>query len=166
MLWLPFLLSILVSWLGIRSGVLLCHIAPEERKPLEPYLITFRSVMLVGFISALLFSISWEMAMGFAAPLLLGEFVIKRHKRLLQYGLFGAASAFISTNPEGFTYLMIIIFLYGLPDGTLLVDRKDADMLEPLGFKGRAKNFFRYCPRVFFETFTYPLIAVIAQLLL
>jgi len=89
---------------------------------------------------------------------------LRPHSRPLFYGLLGGAAATVQEPFRGM--LLLSIFIYGLPDGTLIMDTKEARKLEEKPWKERAHSFFAQSKKLINPTISYPLAALLLKLLL
>lgn len=104
----------IVAFLGLILGILLAKISPEEMKPGKKYFIIFRNVLL-PIISIILFYFSNYNILFFIVGLIIGYFI------KLDYFYFGLVLAFaFYVSKEILFILASLIFIYGLPTGTLL----------------------------------------------
>ena len=119
------MLNILIAYTGLIFGFILSIISPEELKPGKKYFLTFKNLMFGSFLIAtvVLFSLQND----YAYIILFGFFTIpflylkakvnSNYKEIGMYALF-TIPVFFVTNHQ--LILLTIIFLYGLPTGTLL----------------------------------------------
>jgi|SRR3989344_695051 len=119
--------KILFALAGLLLGVVLSYIAPEELKAGKTYFILLKRiifllmVLLAGYylwIDGKIIYVAGELL--FAAPLFWWE--LRRKNKILEIGVYIfsiGAYLLISNNNYGLI-LTVLVFLYGLPAGTLL----------------------------------------------
>jgi len=128
-----YILTLAVAYLGIIGGLILAKIAKEELKDGKKYFLlvqTLLSTLIIGFFLyfynlniILVFLISF-IALAFL-------FYFRKHKHLpkLSYILFGFVFYFSSKIEALFILESILIFLYGLPSGSLDYRKKIVKVL-------------------------------------
>ncbi len=109
-----------VALTGLFFGVILGRIAPEEIKPGMRYLLLFRSLLLLVLVIAIVFHLSLLLngviiGLFFAGMITALLFPI----RYLALGIAVVASA--SIFPSFLVLAASLVFLYGLPTGTLFL---------------------------------------------
>ena len=106
----------LISFLGLVFGILLSKIAREEIRPGMKYLDGFKRIILVGLIIVLLLNVDnllflfVGIVFGYLSSLYLGDY--------FYLGLVCGLSFLFSV--EMFFVLAVLVFLYGLPRGSLI----------------------------------------------
>ncbi|MFH1638560.1 MAG: hypothetical protein ABIB71_09100 [Candidatus Woesearchaeota archaeon] len=109
-----FLLTAIVSVIGLAAGAILARISPEELNPGDLYFCFFRKIVLTAILVTLALN-SGGMWQFMLIGLIMGFFV------RINYLYFGLALALCS---ESIVFpLSTLIFIYGIPTGTLLVHR-------------------------------------------
>lgn len=117
-------LTITASFLGIIAGIALAKISPEELKPGEKHFKILKIVLLalIIFFSLIIFSIQSNLLL---LSIITCYIIIKKYKDVhlsFDYILFAMILASM-TNIDHLHVTSSLIFLYGLPAGTLLVKR-------------------------------------------
>jgi hypothetical protein len=112
-----FVLTAVIASLGLAAGIIIAHLAKSEIKPGEKYFKLLAWVLLAAIAAALIYDRSTESLI--AAAVLLA--MIATNRLYLVYAALGAALA-VSASIE---LPAILIFVYGLPAGTLLKKQKN-----------------------------------------
>lgn len=121
---------LVLSLAGILCGIALSYIAPEELSPGKKYFLSLKWLLWIGFIilSGYLFYARMEyfylvlMVIGFLFIYILELTSLASYTIFLEY-LMLIGIYFLLSGQE--LLLGSIIFLYGLPTGTLLKIRRD-----------------------------------------
>ena len=125
MIFLNYFLALVITFFGIFLGSLLVLMAPEEQKPGRKYFILFRDILLLLVIFFLLYfnnlSLSFGFIFVFVIVFLLAYF---KENSYFVYLLFAAVLYLSSKEVSFFIIESSLIFLYGLPTGSLLVNYK------------------------------------------
>ena len=121
---LQFFISLLIIYSGLFAGLALAHIAKEEIKPGVKYFEWMKKIILatVFFLLLTKFSIA---SMGLAVLAAGNYFLVKKKignfdKDIVHYLLFGILLGLSSNNPELLLLEGALVFLYGVPAGTIL----------------------------------------------
>lgn len=122
--WLAEILVLLFSLSGLLFGLALAYIAPEELKAGKKYFLWLKRIILIAlaaaavYFSAILLS---RIVFGLVFLMVLfADFKFNSHlKEIFIYPSF-IASYFFIAGAEGKLLIASLIFLYGLPAGTLL----------------------------------------------
>ncbi|MBN2458967.1 hypothetical protein JXB28_01675 [Candidatus Woesearchaeota archaeon] len=114
---LDYLLLLIISFLGLLAGLIIAYSAEEELQPGRKYMVVFKNLVMV--LVLIVFCIKnpnlWLillMALVFA-----GCTFSKQREKALYYAL--ALMLFASWKLEGLALIAPLIFLYGLPLGSL-----------------------------------------------
>ena len=109
------ILLIIISFIGLFFGVFLAINSPEEMKPGRKYFYFLEEILLLIIIGLVASTIKFSLVSGL---ILLGGIVLGSllKKEYLYFGLI-IFSLFASSL---WIYLIALIFLYGLPYGTLI----------------------------------------------
>lgn len=113
----------LVSYIGLFCGALLVFIAPEEQKPGVKYFLLMQKIFLILIIILLLYKFS---IINLFLAIVLFLFAIS--KRINNYFVYVLFAPLLYLSLPNKTYSLIIaslIFLYGLPTGSLIVKTKN-----------------------------------------
>jgi len=117
-------LTLIVSFLGLILGIILAYIAKEELKPGKKYFILLQKVILTSIVAFLFFYWSNKNIFLFIiclfASFILIYFFIEKIKTHHIYKVLGLIFYFSSKDIEIFKIQAFLIFLYGLPTGSLL----------------------------------------------
>ncbi len=136
MLFINYFMASLISFFGLILGIILIKIAPEEQKPGKKYFILLQNLFFILSIIFLLYFLKIDAGIIFLTAVLLTVYFsrikIKDHFRKSEFLYFLLAIIFFlsSKNTSLFLTESVIIFLFGMPTGSLLFDRKK-------------KNYFR-----------------------
>jgi len=124
-----YLLAGLISFFGLIFGMILVSIAPEEQKPGRKYFILLQNLFFI--LSAVFFLIFLELNAIFiflAVVLLIVYFLkvkVENVKRSQSMYLILAVIFFLSLRSSNlFLIEAVLIFLFGMPTGSLLFNRK------------------------------------------
>ena len=103
----------LISFIGLLIGILLAKLSPEEIKPGRKYFILLEKIVLIAIIITLIYYSEISL-LGIFIGAFIGYFFRK------EYFYLGLA-LMISLKHVNFNFLLAsLIFIYGLPYGTLL----------------------------------------------
>ena len=124
---LTYVLAMLIAYLGLITGVILGMNSPEEMKPGKQWLTLLSSFLFglfVGVIIAyfVIFPVTYihyGLAI-LAVMLVLARFV--RAPRFVLYTLLAMTIALFIGHQSFFLVLAALLFLYGLPEGSLIVE--------------------------------------------
>lgn len=125
------ILMLLFSLIGIFVGIALTFIAPEELKTGNKYFIIFRRSLFI--LISLLIGFYFFQAQQFlylslfvllAGILFFLDFKLKNNWNYVSHYLLFLMSYFLNQNINFHLILVSLIFLYGLPTGTLLMVKK------------------------------------------
>jgi hypothetical protein len=115
-------LAALVPLLGLIIGVLLRTLAAGELRDGKPYFLWMRRVVLLLMVIGLLWKVPFSLFTVVLFVIGLGVGTILRF-RYLYLGL--AVVSVFSGHSEMLLFMLAMVFLYGLPFGTHVVDRFD-----------------------------------------
>lgn len=130
MLFINYFLAGLISFFGLILGIILIKIAPEEQKPGKKYFILLQNLFFILSVILLLYFLKIDMGIIFLTAILLTYFIsrikIKNYFRKSEFLYFLLAIIFFlsSKNTSLFLTESVIVFLFGMPTGSLLFDRK------------------------------------------
>tara|TARA_Y100000310_G_C20152215_1_gene565301 strand:- start:23 stop:382 length:360 start_codon:yes stop_codon:yes gene_type:complete len=117
------MLELIFALTGIVFGIILANIAPEEILPGEKYFLWLKRIIFIGLLITMIYY-SFNELLFLMIPLLMILVFALNLKFENDYFELGYYSLFIVfyllTTP---VILAILIFLYGLPTGTLLMRR-------------------------------------------
>lgn len=125
MMHLDFLLSAIVVFLGLVVGAILAFIAPEELKPGEKYFSIFRRALLLSITIIFAYQYFTEVWLILLMVVFIGysfylfHFAKQKSKERMIYFLLGFILFLAYKDRAIFLIQSTIIFLYGLPEGTL-----------------------------------------------
>jgi len=119
------MLNLLLAYAGIIFGLFLSIISPEELKPGRKYFVAFKNFLFASYLIATI--VLFAMQNDYAYVILFGFFTIpflylktkvrSNYKEIGMYALFSVPLFFVMNYQ---LILLTIIFLYGLPTGTLI----------------------------------------------
>jgi hypothetical protein len=126
---LIYTLTAVIAYLGLFMGFTLAIIAKEEVKPGKKNLILVKKmILLIIFIALLMYT-----EVNYIIVLLVVAFAIiqlqKTEKTPLVYTILAVIFYLASKNLNLFMIESSLIFLYGLPTGTLLTEKNKTDTL-------------------------------------
>ncbi|MBU2560730.1 MAG: hypothetical protein KKD17_00380 [Nanoarchaeota archaeon] len=125
---LTYIFTSLFVFLGVYAGALLAFIAPEELKPGRSYFRAFENTLLVFIVLILLYAYGAHLGvlilLGVAATVFLYFTSEESPVNQIAYFLLGIAYFFSTKSVDLFITVSSMIFLYGLPLGSLYVARK------------------------------------------
>lgn len=129
MQFVTYLLTSLVSFLGISVGTILVFIAPEEQKPLKKYTLFFQYGLLLLIFLFSLFFFFIQNKLIFSGLLLLlftSIYLMKNHHfpSPIIYLFLAVVFYMGSLNQNLFIIESTLIFLYGITTGILLTKRR------------------------------------------
>ncbi|MFH1211507.1 MAG: hypothetical protein V1659_01095 [Candidatus Woesearchaeota archaeon] len=134
----------LIAYLGIAAGAILCRLALEEITSGRKYFMAFQSLILLALTVMLFFA---GIYLGIASLVVSAFFLWKRLdvKSYLLIYFYLSAVLFAGFLLDKMLYFSVLVFLFGLPSGTLIV------------FTGEKKKarFLQSLKRVLFNTSTY-----------
>ncbi len=121
-------LTLLFSFLGVYVGALLAFISPEELKPGMGYFRALMNTVLVFIFLILLYAYGAHVAililLGVVASIFLYYTTESTPVNQIAYFLLGIAFFFSAKSVDLFIVISSMIFIYGLPLGSLFVARK------------------------------------------
>jgi len=127
-------LTALISFFGLGVGIALAFIAPEEMKDGKKYFIHLQNVLLtLMFFAVLAFdNISIFLISLFSVIFFIFVYYLNRDSsiRYLDYAALGVLFFFSSSNLSLFLLNSALIFLYGMPSGSLQIKVKKRNILE------------------------------------
>jgi hypothetical protein len=125
---LTYILTLVFSFMGVYVGALLAFIAPEELKPGKSYFRALMNAILVFLVLILLYAYGANVfvliLLGVAASVFLYFTSETSPVNQIAYFLLGIAFFFAAASADLFIVIASMIFLYGLPLGSLYVARK------------------------------------------
>ena len=125
---ITYLLVSLTSYLGLLLGVILINMAPEEQKPGKKYFIFLKKILFFLIIASLLLYYSQNILLNifilvFIIILMLNK-KMNLNKSILVYLFFGIIFYLSSKDLNLLVIQSTLIFLYGVPNSSLILDRK------------------------------------------
>ena len=130
MLFINYFIASLISFFGLILGIILIKIAPEEQKPGEKYFILLQNLFFTLSIVLFLYFLKINIIITFLIAILLTAYFskikIRDYFRKSEFLYFLLAIIFFlsSKNTSLFLTESVIIFLFGMPTGSLLFNRK------------------------------------------
>jgi hypothetical protein len=120
--------TLIFVFLGVYVGALLAFISPEELKPGKSYFKAFENTLLVFILLILLYAydahIGVLILLGVAASIFLYYTTETTPMNQIAYFLLGIVFFFSTKTTDLFIVISAMIFLYGLPLGSLYVARR------------------------------------------
>ena len=125
---LTYILTTFFVFFGVYVGALLAFISPEEMKPGKTYFRAFENTLLVFIILVLLYAYEANLFVLIFLGVVLSIFLYYTNETTpvnqISYFLLGIALFFATRSVELFIIISTMIFLYGLPLGSLYVARR------------------------------------------
>ena len=123
---LNYILVLLISYARILIGSLLIFFAPEEQKPGRIYFKITQAIIFVLVLFFTLLSFRLHMILIGAVVLFVGLllYLKKMSNSYIEYGLFAFIFYLSAKNVSLFLISSSLIFVYGLPTGSLLAKNK------------------------------------------
>jgi hypothetical protein len=119
-----FLASLFVGF-GVFCGVFLAFIAPEELKPGKKYFIFFRTLLFISLVAVLVFSFYTSSLLVVLLCLVsLLDLFLNKISEILRFGFLGLFFYFGTQIGSLSILVFSLIFLYGLPAGSLLANKE------------------------------------------
>lgn len=154
MLFINYFLASLVSFFGLILGIILVSIAPEEQKPGKKYFIPLQNLFFILSVFFFLYFLKINIYIIFLIAILLAIYFLKikvkdnLRKSEFLYFLLAIIFFLSSKNTSMFLTESVVIFLFGMPTGSLL-------------FNKTKKNYFR----VFFKNIIFLVVALLLFLI-
>ena len=123
---LPFVLSLIIIFSGLLAGIALARIAKEEARAGTKYFAWIKKIILAMVFPLFLLLTKFSLATVSLTIIFLGTLylwknrIFKFDQDIANYLLFGILLGLSSNNPELFPIEGSLVFLYGLPTGTLI----------------------------------------------
>lgn len=125
---LTYILTTVFVFSGVYVGALLAFIAPEELKPGRNYFKAFENTLLVFTILLLLYAYEANLFVLIFLGVVLSIFLYYTCENTpvnqISYFLLGIAFYFAAKSVDLFIIISTMIFLYGLPLGSMYVARR------------------------------------------
>ena len=142
---LSYFLASITTYLGLLVGTILIRMAPEEQKPGKKYFILLKKILFFAILALPLcyFKINIIISLvllSFVVALMLGN-KLKLDKSYLIYFLFGILFYLGSIFIDLFVVEAVLIFLYGIPNASLILSLKKKNYNEVL-----IKNLHFFAP--------------------
>ena len=120
-------LAPIIAFLGFPFGLFLSFVSPEEMKPGKKYFKLFQNLLLI-FILFFVFDY-YTIPLIISIILTVTAFLVvfywqNKHKSLILYLILAVLLYLSSNNPSLFALESSLIFMYGLPAGSLLQSKK------------------------------------------
>ena len=125
---ITYLATLIFVFLGVYVGAILAFISPEEMKPGKKYLRAFENTVLIFLILLLLYHYGANLILlillGIASSVFMYFTSETSPINQIAYFLLGIAYYFSTKTIDLFITISALIFLYGLPLGSLYVAGK------------------------------------------
>jgi hypothetical protein len=125
---LTYILTTVFVFSGVYVGALLAFISPEELKPGKNYFKAFENTLLVFIILILLYAYDANIFVLIFLGVVLSIFLYYTCENTpvnqIAYFLLGIAFYFAAKSVDLFIIISTMIFLYGLPLGSMYVARR------------------------------------------
>src|SRR3989338_1118355 len=122
---LPFVLSLIVIFSGLLAGIALARIAKEEARAGTKYFAWIKKIILAMAFPLFLLLTKFSLASVSLTIIFVGTLYLWKKRifsfdqDIVNYLLFGILLGISSNNSELFPIEGALVFLYGLPMGTL-----------------------------------------------
>lgn len=126
---IEYFLASIIAYLGLLLGVILIKLAPEEQKPGRKYFIFLKKIIFFLILVVLLFF--YKVNIILTTVLLVFVIILMLNKKLnlnkssLVYLLLGIVFYLSSKIPDLFVIESVLIFLYGVPNASLILKGKN-----------------------------------------
>lgn len=126
---LNYFLASIIAYLGLLLGIILIKFAPEEQKPGIKYFILLKKILFFIALVAILFF--HKVNIIFTSILLFFVFILMLNKKInlsksgLVYFFLGILFFFSSRISNLFVIESVIIFLYGIPNASIILKKKN-----------------------------------------
>lgn len=124
---MTYLVVLIVSFLGVYAGAILGFLAPKELKPGKNYFVGMMNTILVFAVVLLLYAYGAPLLLLALLGILLAVclYMMTESTPINQIAFFllGIALYFSTKSTDLFVGIAILIFLYGMPMGSLYVAR-------------------------------------------
>jgi len=114
---LTYLALLVLAFLGVFIGLLIGCLAKEELKPGLQYLDILRHAVFIAVL-LIFFAKNWSILFVLLIAFILILFSLTKHRETLYYYAL-ALIFFLSWRYNGFTMIAPLVFLYGLPLGSI-----------------------------------------------
>lgn len=127
--YLNYFLASIIAYLGLLLGIILIKLAPEEQKPGMKYFILLKKILFFIALVAILFF--YKVNIIFTTVLLLFVIILMLNKKInldksgLVYFFLGILFYLSSKILNLFVIESILIFLYGIPNASLILKKKN-----------------------------------------
>jgi len=127
--YLNYFLASIIAYLGLLLGIILIKFAPEEQKPGIKYFILLKKILFFIALVAILFF--HKVNIIFTSILLFFVFILMLNKKInlskseLVYFFLGILFFFSSRISNLFVIESVIIFLYGIPNASIILKKKN-----------------------------------------
>ena len=122
---LNYLLALVFSFSGIFIGMFLGYIAKEELKPGKQYFLWMQNIVLILSVIFVLYSFHFNVVLFVITGLVITLGIINFNPNGIMGYVFLAILIFLSIgNTNLFILTSSMVFLYGLPTGSLFLIRK------------------------------------------
>ena len=119
-----FYTSLIVGF-GVFCGIFLAFISPEELRPGKKYFVFVRTLLFVSLVAVLVFSFyTFNLLVVFLCLLSLLDIFLNKISEILRFGFLGFFFYFGSQLDSLFLVVCSLIFLYGLPAGSLIAHKE------------------------------------------
>jgi hypothetical protein len=124
---LIYTLAAVASYLGLVAGIIVGWLAEEELAPGRRYITLIQNAILSGVLFSLIYFAFSTLAVAIVSAVIL--FVImsvlkKKVKSYAVYAVLGAVFYFSAVHETMFALNASLIFIYGIPSGSLVFKRK------------------------------------------
>ena len=137
-----YFLASAVSYLGLACGAALAFIAPEELKQGRHYLLWLKRAMFVAvFVAFIYYSPAKNLLLSILLLVLAALFIRYSDGRVF-YIILGLLFYLSSSGSRFFLTIASMIFLFGLPTGTLFADKRflEREIEKEKNIKGKGRK--------------------------
>ena len=123
-----FIIALLVSYLGLYCGIFLAKIAKEEIKPGRIYFVYLQNIILIIIFIVIFHALNLHPIINTLLAIFLAVFLFYFETEMFTYLIYiplGILAAIIARLIMPYLGIMLLlIFIYGMPTGTLLAGKK------------------------------------------
>ncbi|MBS3126276.1 hypothetical protein J4453_02430 [Candidatus Woesearchaeota archaeon] len=122
---LTFLAS-LIAFSGLFAGIVLAYFTKEEQAPGKPYFKLMRNILLTLILLFFLLFLDWNVVISavLSIALFVSASIFPKLAHPPLYFLLGAVLFLTSSNYAFFLVEAVLVFLYGLPMGSLWISSR------------------------------------------
>jgi hypothetical protein len=130
-IYLNYFLASIIAYLGLLIGLILIRLAPEEQRPGKKYFILLKKILFFLILVFLLFFYKINTILSLALLIIVIVLMLNKkinlRKSAFVYFLLGTIFylSYFSEIIDLFVMESVLIFLYGIPDASLSLKKKN-----------------------------------------